>query len=79
MAKGYKLYNITYKMHSADIERTIGLYAKNKYEAYDKAVYEFIPQEENSIPYSAWVTSYRTSKGKIHEFSSFEGNPYGDK
>lgn len=79
MAKGYKLYKVMYKMHNADNEHEVEIYAKNKYDAYDRAVYDWIPQEEKSIPYSAWVSSYKTAKGKIHEFSSFEGNPYGDK
>lgn len=43
-------YTVEYKNHFADNVNEIEIYAKNKIEAYEKAVYETIPE----IPYSAW-------------------------
>ena len=50
--------------------------AKNKAEAYDKAVYEEIPKIEGELPYSAWVASVTYQNGNYRAFNTFEGNPY---
>lgn len=50
--------------------------ASNKYDAYDKAVYEEIPKIEGGLPYSAWVASVTYQNGNYHRFNTFEGNPY---
>lgn len=69
-------YWVEYKMYDADKVRGIDLLAKNKADAYDKAVYELIPEKEGSIPYSAWVSSVTYNNGNCRRFNNFEGNPY---
>ena len=54
----------------------IGLLAKNKVDAYDKAVYEEIPKLEGELPYSAWVVSVTYQNGNVHYFNTCEGLPY---
>lgn len=50
--------------------------ARSKAQAYDKAVYEIIPQLEGECPYSAWVSSVTYENGNYREFNTFEGKPY---
>ena len=69
-------YYVTYKMHSAAEEKGIDLLARNKADAYDKAVFETIPKIEGEAPYSAWVTSVTYNNGNYRKFNTFEGNPY---
>lgn len=71
-----KMYTIQYKLHSADQVRQISLCAKNKPDAYDRAVYELIPEKEGTTPYSAWVHSVTYQNGNYRLFNNFEGNPY---
>lgn len=71
-----KAYYVKYKMYSADEPRGIVFLADNKIDAYEKAVYELIPEKEGSIPYSAWVYSVTYNNGKYREFNTFEGKPY---
>lgn len=53
--------------------------AKNKYEAYDKAVFSVIPMVEGAHPFSAWVSSVTYNNGNYREFPrAFEGNPFGE-
>lgn len=63
-------------MHSAAEEKGICIAAANKFEAYDKAVYEEIPRIEGGAPYSAWVYSVTYRNGKHKLFNTFEGKPY---
>lgn len=69
-------YYVEYKMHSADHVHGIDLLAKNKADAYDKAVYELIPKEKGELPYSAWVVSVTYNNGNHRRFNTGEGNPY---
>jgi len=71
-----KAYYVYYKMHSADDRKGIGFLANNKIDAYDKAVYELIPEKEGSTPYSAWVHSVTYNNGNYRTFNTFEGKPY---
>lgn len=74
-----KTYSIRYKMHEADAVRNVCIVASNKYEAYELATYESIPEKEGSLPYSAWVANYTTQAGKeVTIKNAFEGNPTGD-
>ena len=43
-----RTYNVRYTMHEADLDRSIDVLANSKAEAYDKAVYELIPEKEKS-------------------------------
>lgn len=65
-------YTVEYKNHFADNVNEIEIYARNKIEAYEKAVYETIPE----IPYSAWVASVTYKTGTKKRFNTFEGKPY---
>lgn len=71
-----KSYYVEYKMYEADGVKGIGFLAKNKEDAYDKAVFEKIPEKEGSLPYSAWVHSVTYNNGNYKEFNTFEGLPY---
>ena len=71
-----KTYYINYKMYSADEVNGIQVLAENKEDAYDKAVYELIPQKEDELPYSAWVHSVVYKNGSSKMFNTFEGKPY---
>ena len=71
-----KAYCVKYKMYSTDEPKGIGFLADNKIDAYEKAVYELIPEKEGSIPYSAWVYSVTYNNGKYRKFNTFEGKPY---
>ena len=73
---GNKAYYIEYKMYSADEVHGIDFLAQNKEEAWDKAVYELIPEREGSCPYSAWVHSVTYNNGNYRTFNTFEGKPY---
>lgn len=71
-----KAYAVYYKMHSAAELKLISLLAKNKFDAWDKAVYELIPECEGAHAYSAWVSSVTYNNGNCRHFNTFEGNPY---
>ena len=69
-------YYVAYKTHSAAEEKGIDLLARNKADAYDKAVFEEIPKIEGEPPYSAWVASVTYKNGNYRRFNTFEGMPY---
>ena len=71
-----KAYYIKYKNYKGGDVSGIGVLANNKEDAYDKAVYESIPEKEGTVPYSAWVDSVTYQNGKHKLFHTFEGNPY---
>ena len=54
----------------------IDVIASSAYEAYDKAVYEAIPNKYGTHPYSAWVTSVTYQNGNYKRFNNFDGKPY---
>lgn len=69
-----KAYYVKYKLNGE--EKGIGLLAKNRFDAYDRAVYEEIPKIEGELPYSAWVTSVTYQNGNVRHFNTCEGLPY---
>lgn len=72
-----KAYYVMYQLNGSWEEpKGIGFLAQNKFEAYDKAVYELIPQKEGKYPYSAWVHSVTFNNGKHKVFDTFSGKPY---
>ncbi len=72
-----KTYCISYKMYSVDTVHDICVPARNKAEAYDKAVYEAIPKVEGGhLPYSAWVERVTYKNGGSKQFNTCEGLPY---
>ncbi len=71
-----KAYYIHYKLSQYGEVHGIDILAKTKADAYDKAVYEAIPQKDGCSPYSAWVSSVTYSNGNCKRFNTFEGNPY---
>ena len=73
-----KHYAVEYRMYDADKVHMVALPAKNKWDAYDKATYEVIPEIEGYTPYSAWVVSVTYNNGNCHRFNTSEGNPVGD-
>ena len=69
-------YCVHYRMHSAAVEESILVKAANKAEAYDKAVFEAIPEREGEHPYSVWVVSVMCNNGNHHRFNTCEGLAY---
>lgn len=69
-------YYVKYKMHKVADEKGICVPAKNKADAYEKAVYEEITKIEGSLPYSAWVASVTYNNGNYKQFNTCEGMPY---
>ena len=70
--------NHTYTIYYNGFGETkkVDVLAKNKAEAYDKAVYEVIPRIEGELPYSAWVDSVTYQNGNVRYFNTCEGNAY---
>ena len=71
-----RTYCINYKTHMVNDVKSIQVLAENKEDAYDKSVYELIPQTEGEHPYSAWVDSVVYKNGNRKTFNTFEGKPY---
>ena len=73
---GYCCYHVEYKMYAADMPKGVSVVARSKADAYDKAVYEVIPEKEKHSPYSAWVVSATYANGNRRAFNTLEGKPY---
>ena len=74
-----RTYSVHYKMHSADDVKNVCIIASDKWDAYDRARWEVIPEKEGCEPYSAWVDNYTTQAGReVKIKNAFEGNPVGD-
>ena len=71
-----KAYYVRYRMHQYGEDCGIDVPARNKEDAYEKAVYERIPQKEGCLPYSAWVESVTYNNGNYKKFNTFEGKAY---
>lgn len=69
-------YTVEYKLHMRGQVHRISFLAKNKADAYDKAVYEEIPKATGEYPYSAWVYSVTYQNGNHKLFNTHEGKPY---
>lgn len=70
-------YYVMYRMYGIWSDaKGICVAARSKAEAYDKAVYELIPEKEGTYPYSAWVESVTYSNGNYRVFNTSEGNAY---
>lgn len=68
-------YWVEYRMSGENV-KGIMVIASSKADAYDKAVYDLIPEKEDGYPYSAWVASVTYQNGNCKRFNTFEGNPY---
>lgn len=73
--KRNNVYSVRYNLFGQISDR-VDVLAPNKEEAYDKAVYEMIPEKEGGLPYSAWVESVTYQNGNYRQFNTFEGKPY---
>lgn len=71
-----QLYTVYYRSGDDGVQRFIDVFARDKYEAWEKAYFEAIPARESVCPYSAWVSSITYNNGKQHVFNTSEGNPY---
>lgn len=71
-----KAYTVSYTMFFGDTERRISFLAGNKFEAYDKAAYERIPEIEGAQPYAVWVHSVTHNNGREQVFNTFEGKRF---
>lgn len=64
-----KAYTVCYELYQGAEPKRISFLAKNKQDAYDKAVYELIPQMEGEPPYSAYVYSVTCQNGNQKIFN----------
>lgn len=72
-----KAYSVHYYLNGGyEDERMIMVAADDKYGAYDKAVYEAIPEKHGRCPYAAWVYSVTYNNGNEHLFNTCSGLPY---
>lgn len=77
MAASNKVYTVEYHLDGYwDKVRSITVLAKNQADAYDKAMYEVIPEIHSYSPYSAWVASVTYQNGNHRRFNNHEGCPY---
>ena len=75
--RGNNAYVVQYRMYSADDVHYVVVLARNKEDAYDKAVFEKIREENDGYcPYSAWVDNVTYQNGNVHYFNTCEGLPY---
>ena len=75
--KQMKTYHVKYLVNGwyEDV-KGIDVLAKSKAEAYDKAVYELIPEKEGREPFGAYVHSVTYSNGNYREFNNNFGDAY---
>lgn len=72
-----KAYYVEYLVNGSwEMPKGICVPARNKFEAYDIATYEMIPEIEGRIPYSAWVASVTYNNGNYKTFNTCSGLPY---
>lgn len=65
-----KAYTVHYRLDGIGSEElSISFLAKNKVDAYDKAVYELIPQMHGQPPYHAYVYSVTYQNGNERIFN----------
>ena len=67
-------YHIEYRRYNHDQVNKINVIAKNKVDAYWKAV-DLITEKEGT-PYSVWISGVTYKNGRCRLFNQFEGNPY---
>lgn len=70
------VYTVAYRMTQWGEQKELQVVARSKYEAYDKAMYEIIPEIHTYSPYSAWVQSVTYQNGNYRVFNTSEGNAY---
>ena len=66
------LYVVEYRLHKNDDPKSIRVIAHDKWEAYDKAVYELIPKEDGRTPYSCWVYAVQYQNGNYRVIAKSE-------
>lgn len=72
-----KTYHIKFLLNGwHDDQQGIDVLARNKEEAYDKAVYEVIPQKYGRCPFGAYVASVTYNNGNHRDFNYDYGNAY---
>jgi len=64
-----KAYTVDYTMTQYGEEKRISFLAKNKEDAFDKAIFEEIPKTEGRCPYAAWVTGVTYQNGNYKSFN----------
>lgn len=69
-------YTVEYIMSEYGNTQTVVVTARNRIEAYDEALYNYIRGIEGTLPYAAWVASVTYTNGSRRNFKSFPGNPY---
>lgn len=65
-----KAYYVQFRLHANGDVLGVGVLARNKVDAYDKAVYEEIPRQFGHSPYVAWVHSVTYASGKCQVFNT---------
>lgn len=67
-----KHYTVCYKESASQTEKALAVVARNKVEAYDKAVYD----ELGGCVYSAWVDGVTHNNGNYQRFNTHEGKRF---
>lgn len=73
--KRRNVYTVSYLFSEMGTEHHIDVIAGSKWEAYDKATYEAIPEKEGSLAYATWVDSVTYQNGNVKRFNTFAGKP----
>lgn len=68
-----KAYTISYILSEYGETKRVSILAKNKKDAYDKAVYDVIPNMEGTPPYYAYVYSVTYQNGNYKLIKNGEG------
>ena len=71
-----KAYTVAYSMGFGMLEKHISFPANNKFDAYDRAAYELIPEREGAHPCAVWVYSVTHNNGREQRFNTFEGKRF---
>lgn len=75
--ESHRVYTVCYIFYASDWVRKMYVQANSKEEAYEKAVYERIPNAfKGETPYAAWVQSVKYKNGNRTTFNTHCGKPY---
>lgn len=72
MAKNRYVYVVEYRMTEHSDVESVRVIASSKWEAYDIAMYEKIPEIHAYSPYSAWVYAIQYNNGNYRVIAKSE-------
>lgn len=66
------LYIVEYRMNQCSDVEKVHVIAKDKWEAWDKARFEIIPEKNGCEPYNAWVHAIQYKNGNFRVINKSE-------